>query len=82
MVSMESLGDSQASHPRPKEQVAGPATKPFPNTSVPGEHAANTFTAPLGNIRSVQGLCERLWWQVTLAEGGTACMGALPGHMG
>lgn len=65
-----------------REQVAIPVTRPFPNISPPSEHGVNTFTAPLGNLRPTAGLCKSLWWQVTLAEGGTVCLGAPPGHTG
>ena len=57
------------------EQVAILVTRPFSNASTLSELGVNTFTAPMGNIRPMAGLCRSLWWQVTLAEGGTVCLG-------
>lgn len=75
-------GQSEQSSQTRGEQVAIPVTRPFLNTSAPSEHGVNTFTAPLGNVRPMAGQCKSLWWQVTLAEGDTVCLGALPGHTG
>lgn len=75
-------GQSGPSSQTRKKQVAIPVTMPFLNISAHSEHGANTFTAPLGNLRPAAGLYKSLWWQVTLAESGTVCPGALPGHTG
>lgn len=44
-----------------REQVAIPVTRPFSNISASSKHGVNTFTAPLGNLSPMAGLCKSLW---------------------
>ena len=62
MVGMGGVrGQSRQSSRTRREQVAILVTRPFSNTGAPSVHGVNTFTARLGNVRPMAGLCKSLW---------------------